>query len=665
LIANFFDGRSLMYARLHCAVLLILLTKCFVAAPAQTNWTAVGPSAIQWPGIPAAAGKLNAIVVNNANTAVMYAAGGAGNQGPNTEAGIFKTVNGGTSWTHADVGLTDHVVDALWLDQANPKTLLAGTELTGIFRSTDGGGQWNPVKTGALGSTSAFLQVGTTLYAATAQGIASSPDNGATWSIIKNTAPAAAKAIVAGGSLIYVGLNNGQVLINSSGVWTSSSPSANPVSSIAINPSNAQYAFVAEWGNNPNPGVYVTQNAGATPWNLLNTSPCNGAVQVLAFDSNSTLYAGCNFSAWKSTSLGANWTPMPSASFDIRVIIPDFAGKPGNIAIGSDQGLFLSKDGGNTWQSLNGNIKSSILTGLAVHGSTILTAAQDFETVSSLNGGKSWTNGGSGALGEDGSVLFNPGNYKYAYFFTTSGFDYSTDGGKTFTFASQLPATEFPQYSGDGDLIAVDAKNPSTMYVAAVDGVFKSTDWGVDWTLQAAWPITAPVMVAVDPTNSTKIFVGQQNGTLMVSTNGGAPGSWSTSTLGCTNCGAPISAAVNPSNPLTVLIGMSAGPPNGGILVSSDGGMTFALADSGIAPGTYGCEAGAVPHIRFDPSGSGLVAAATNTGLYTSTNLGGTWPWSNISGNAIPQCFTDLVWSGKQLYVSTGGEGVLHMPWPN
>ncbi len=648
-----------MNSRLHCVVLTIVPTLLFIVAQAQTNWTAIGPYAVSWPGLPPAAGKLGAFVVNNANPVVMYAAGGA--TGPNTATGVFKTTNGGTTWAHANVGLTDHVVDSLWLDQANPKTLLAGTEITGIFRSTDGGAKWNSVA--AFGSTPAFLQVGSTLYAATTQGVAESTDNGASWKVVENTAPAAVKSLAAEGGYIYAGLNNGQVLVYSSGAWTSYPPvSGNPALFIAINPSNALNAFVVEWGNNPNPGVYVTQNSGQS-WNLLSTAPCGGAVQPLTFDSKSTLYAGCNFTAWQSTNYGATWTPLPSASFDIRLIVPDFVGVSGNIAIGSDQGLFLSKDAGNTWSSLNGNVKSSILTGLAVHGSTILTATQDFETVSSLDGGKTWTNGGSGALGEDGTVLFNTGNFKYAYFFTTSGFDYSTDGGKTFTQPSQLPGNEFPQYSQDGDLIAVDTKNPSTLYVAAVDGVFKSTDWGVTWTLQTAWPVTSPVMVAVDPTNSSKIFVGQQNGALMVSTNGGASGSWSTSTLGCTSCGAPISAAVNPANPKTVLIGMSQAPPNGGILVSSDGGTSFTLAISGLGTGTYECEAGAVPHIRFDPSGSGLVLAATNNGLYSSSNLGGTW--SDISGNAVPQCLTDLVWSGKTLYVSTGGEGVLRTHFPN
>jgi hypothetical protein len=52
----------------------------------------------------------------------MYAAGGVGpgNSGPYTETGIYKITNGGSSWTQGNAGLTDPVVDALWISQASP-----------------------------------------------------------------------------------------------------------------------------------------------------------------------------------------------------------------------------------------------------------------------------------------------------------------------------------------------------------------------------------------------------------------------------------------------------------------------------------------------------------------------------------------------------------------
>jgi uncharacterized repeat protein (TIGR03803 family) len=628
-------------------------------------WARIGPDVIQRPGFLSAAGKLQALVVDNANPAVMYAAGGIGpgNSGPSTEAGIYKTTNGGTSWAQSNAGLTDHVVDALWLDQSNPNTILAGTNTLGIFISTNAGATWKLEE--QFGATTAFLQVGTTLYASTAEGIASSSNSGTSWSIAEPTT-SPVRALAAGGGLIYAGLDNGQVLVYSSGTWTTTTPTTDATAwSIAVNPGNPQNAFVVDWNGYTSPSLYVTQNAGSNWATVTSTTNCpssvnNAPAQVVAWDfDNGILYAGCDFYMSQSLDNGNTWTQITGANWDVRLIVTDFASLPGNLAAGTDQGLYLSKNQGSTWQSINGNITSSILFALAVKGATILTAAQDFSPISTFDGGKTWSNLESGAaVGEAGTVVINPGNTKYAYFFTTSGFYYSTNGGQTFTFDSALPSAQFPQTAGNGDLVAVDTQNPSTVYVAAVSGVYKSTNWGISWTLQSTWP-SQPVMVGVDPANSNNIFVGQQNGTLMISHNGGT--TWTASSLACTNCGSPVSLAVDPSNSQNMLIGMSLAPSN--ILVSTNGGSsfvkTFPIPTSAVS--TNLCQAGAVPHLHFDPSGSGIVAAATNSGAYTSSNLGTTW--SNISANAVPYAFTDLVWSGGYLYASTCGEGVLRLPF--
>jgi hypothetical protein len=75
----------------------------------------------------------------------------------------------------------------------------------------------------------------------------------------------------------------------------------------------------------------------------------------------------------------------------------------------------------------------SILTGVAVHGSNILTAVQDFSPILSFNGGSSWQQpewtDANPPAGEDGCVLINPADPNYWYTYTTSGYQYSADAG--------------------------------------------------------------------------------------------------------------------------------------------------------------------------------------------------------------------------------------------
>jgi len=661
------------------------------------NWKAIGPSAIGGSSLPSA-GKLQTFAVSNANPLLMYAAGSTQPATPYTEGGIYKTTNGGSTWAQKNTGLTDPTVNALWLDQSNTNIVLAGTNSAGIFRSTNGGAKWSLAgPAGLMVPTSAFAQVGGTLYAATALGIETSTNTGITWSLLEPTSNAVL-TLAAEGGMIYAGLNDEQVIIRSaSGQWTITCP-PNPtgcpangtVMSIAINPTNPQNAFVVEWTGYKSPDIYVTQNAGGT-WTALSDlancplGPIGGQqAQALAFESvSATLYAGCDQYSngnqspiWLSSDFGSSWSQLTSdGAWDVRLIGTDVEGAAGNIVIGSDQGLYLSSNNGTTWQSLNGNITSSILYGVAVAGATILTTAQDYGPINSFNSGATWSSGEQPGLyaGEGGAVIFNPANPSYAYFFA-GGFFYSTDGGQTFTGVAALPGSEF---TGGNDTIAVDPNSASTLYVAAVSGVYQSTDWGVSWTLESSWPFgpTAPVAntpltVAVSPANSQTIFVGANNpiqctggnSLLCYTTDSGS--SWQASNLPG-NCGSPVAIAIDPANPQIILVAMNGTPIlSCGILRSTDGGTNFSAStgvSQSLSPRQQGCNTSNIPSLQVDPGTSGAVAAATPAGVYISTDFG--LNWTSIRGNTVPLSVTEAIWSGGYLYESTCGEGVLRMPF--
>jgi hypothetical protein len=65
-------------------------------------------------------------------------------------------------------------MDALAIDPATPTTLYAGTEYGGVFKSTNGGGNWGAFNTGLTATPVWALatdpQTPTTLYAGTSGG---------------------------------------------------------------------------------------------------------------------------------------------------------------------------------------------------------------------------------------------------------------------------------------------------------------------------------------------------------------------------------------------------------------------------------------------------------------------------------------------------------------
>jgi hypothetical protein len=613
------------------------------------QWQAIGPSVIPFGSGPPGAGKLNAFAVDFANPQVMYAGGGAGqaSSGPYAESGIFKTTDGGNTWTNINTGLTDPMVDVLWLDQTNPDILLAGTWFGGIFRSTDAGAHWQ-VQTN-LGSTTAFLQVDQALYAATASGVVESTDDGETWTLIEATS-APVRALAASGNSLYAGLESGDVLFQSSpsSSWqlVLSDP-GHSVNSLSTDPTFAQTAYVVEW-TNYYPDLLVTTNYGGS-WTMLypqdnSNAQFHNAAQVVAIDSSGVIYAGFDEILYISTNHGATWSVVPGEHWDTRFVLP-WPGQSGKFVVGSDQGLYVTSNGGNTWTGLNGNIKSSLITGLAVSGSTILTAVQDYGPLASYNGGTSWQPI-SGC--EDGYMRFNPGNSGYAYAYTTCGFQYSTDGGYTFNSVSAIQFI----FNGGHNMIGVDTMNPSTVYVVAANGIFKSVNWGVSWA-SLPWSFTNPSLVVVSPVDSQTIFVGAQGPELYITHNGGT--TWTTNNLAGV-AGYPYALDIDSNNTNIVELGMTWG----GILFSTNGGSTFTGNNSGLnmvaasLSGTY------VWALGFNPTSSnGMAALATANGIYLSATPGA--PWTDVSGNAIPKLFTDLTWVGGDLYASTYGEGVIRL----
>lgn len=647
------------------------------------TWTSIGPRHVYTSFLSGTygAGQISAIAVNNSNPSTIYA-GCSGWFGPASATGIYKTTNGGLNWTPSNTGLSDPAVTAIWLNQSNPNVLVAGTLNTGLFRSTDAGTTWKAISSG-FGPTTAFLQVGSSLYAGTSQGIAVSQDEGQSWSLSVTT-PAWVQSLTASGTYIYAGRGDGVVMAKSAtgANWVSSQPLAfNGNNSLSADPANPLHAIVVEQGYYQNPDVWETQDGGNS-WQSYN--PLQWAIQYAAFDpsdqSGKTVYAGADYAFTGSTDAGSTWTQLTSAG-DLRVIDPKFGGTSGLTVAGSDQGIFSSHDGGNNWTSLNGDLSTSLTYWLDMSGQTLVVAMQDYSMISSFDGGTTWTNSQSAntPCGEGGLVLINPGNPQFVYNYNPAcGFWTSSDGGMNYqSLNAYLDAPQYP--CCNAQVIAVDPQSPAHVYVAAQawtdstgtarpQGIFESTDYGMTFAIK--WPASQlPALIAFDPTNNKNIFLGQQDGTLEVSHDGG--NTWTSTMLGGSGTSNepvaswPVSLSVNPTNPAFVMVGMS-GPPqqtDGGVLISSDGGNTFSSASTGLGPNPL-----LYPQpwpdplfvVGYDSGGSGLAAAARWDGIYLSSDNG--THWVSAQGNAIPINFTDLKWGNGNLYATTFGQGVVQLP---
>ena len=83
---------------------------------------------------------ITTLAIDPATPTTLYA-------GTNSD-GMFKSTNGGGNWSAVNTGLTATGVHTLAIDPTTPTTLYAGTYGGGVFKSTNGGGNWSAVNTG-------------------------------------------------------------------------------------------------------------------------------------------------------------------------------------------------------------------------------------------------------------------------------------------------------------------------------------------------------------------------------------------------------------------------------------------------------------------------------------------------------------------------------------
>ena len=91
-----------------------------------------------WKSIGPEGGDVRALAIDPQTPTTVYAGIWGG--------GVFKSTNGGASWSAINNGLTENV-KVLAIDPQTPSTVYAGTEY-GVFKTTNGGANWNAINNG-------------------------------------------------------------------------------------------------------------------------------------------------------------------------------------------------------------------------------------------------------------------------------------------------------------------------------------------------------------------------------------------------------------------------------------------------------------------------------------------------------------------------------------
>jgi photosystem II stability/assembly factor-like uncharacterized protein len=196
-------------------------------------------------GIPDGYRRVYDLAVHPSNPNIVYAA--------IRGRGVYKTIDGGQTWVEKNNGLISLNISTLAIDPNNPQVIYAGTiDGVGVLKSTNGGDTWSPSSRGMELVCPSFLQpIGRAV-----QGFSPErPD----MTVLRNL------------NRLYA-LN-----------WPWST-----IGDIVVDPSDSQTIYVADWTN----GVYKSIDGGAS-WVRINEGLTMRAVMSLDIsDDGSVLYAG-------------------------------------------------------------------------------------------------------------------------------------------------------------------------------------------------------------------------------------------------------------------------------------------------------------------------------------------------------------------------------------
>ena len=510
-----------------------------VVAERDVEWTIVYPPTTDEN--PEQAVTVFAVGFSPSMPGVAYAVDGLGN--------ILKSHDGGDTWQAVgwlEVGFGVSLV----VDPGDPDTLYVGTG-TGVFKSTDGGQNWQQVL--PEGGMNLAIAPGApdSVFAAGDSGIFKSTDDGETW---RRTMDRHANSVqVAPGSprVVYAGTPEG-VLKSSDGgeTWVNRNLGIgySSVGALAVHPGEQNTVIAGsspgELNSIQGEGIYKTIDGGLS-WVRKGSEFIDvDVVQVAVDPSNpNVVYAGtrCSRGVYRTDDGGASWAflsqgPRWAAHYTMRI-----ATAAGSIVwlTGAD-GLEGSNDGGQTWPLAADELERHF-HGIAIspHDSRLIFAGTAGDAppgttyypgariLRSTDGGRSWDEVGSGfPSGADTNIhdiIFDPFDPKVVYVATTSheasitvGIYKSTDGGETWMPANNGLAEDLG--SMDVHEIVASPTTPGLLYAGTRAGVYRSTDGGGSW---ASTGFSEGVRsLLIDPTDPSSLYAGTDAG-LFWSADGG------------------------------------------------------------------------------------------------------------------------------------------------
>jgi hypothetical protein len=688
------------------------VSRAVVGKPAASipsgAWQPLGPAPIGPPFLAGGgfyggvnSGRVTGLVVISAGAlagrVVVGTAGG----------GIWTSDDGGTVWTPRTDAVADLAIGSVTVDPSNANHLIAGTGEAnqsgdcfpgaGILASTDGGTSWALQNPGGVFTGLDVAEVAIDpsdsnhQFAATNGGLYVTSNGGTSWA--KPADPSYGSvdgnitAVVIDPTTtanVYIGGGAATVAKSADGgtTWGAAnagiaSPGSFAFTALAMADSSPSTLYASIGSFNNAVAVYKS-TSGASSWSHLTATPDftgqayaygGGSGEqgwydnVLAIDpTNANHVLAGGISLVETTTGGSSWGDVNGQSFfggGTNKIHPDqhalaFAAD-GTVWVGDDGGMYHYTPSSGAVVNANGNLNiTQFYYGFNEVGGALVAGSQDNGTATTSSSSlAAWT----GVFSGDGGPSAITPNQPATQFIQANQHLYVTTDG----FASSLTDITPPALGlfTPPMIVVPNTGSPSspTVFYGGPD-LYRTTNptsGSPTWTQVTAVGSSFVTAIAASPTNSQVVYVGFEDGTIEVSTDGGVTFS-------------PVAAV---STPETFVTGLSVDPSNPDAVTASfsynDTRYRIGLPhvqqyvwSASPGSGTWTTITGsglpaAVSRVVYD---NGALVAATDAGVYaTSAPAGSSTVWTAVGAGLPNVQVQDLYVDSSGLYIVTHGRG--------
>jgi photosystem II stability/assembly factor-like uncharacterized protein len=547
--------------------------------------------------------------------------------------GLFETYDAGVTWK-ANPAFSGISVRGLAADRVNPAHLVAGST-EGVFESSDSGEHWRRIselensELQGISSVAIDSNSPETIYAGTTHLAWKTRDQGRTWLPIH------------------------QGMIDDSDVFF-----------IDPDPNTPEHVLAGACS-----GGYASTSGGSV-WHRMNgiSEQCR-RTHVIRVDPrrSSTIYVGTTCGLFKSSDNGRSWFQHTSQQLNSLIFNPEL---PTTFYMAlQDDGISVSEDGGNSFQSLNEGFVARDISDLTTSGDHLFAigTAEGSSTVLfvSDDDGDTWRGGPVKALeGIHLRTLASDVSAKGVLFAADSNRIFkSKDGGHQWTMvwpdsvmnrctSGDIRSSECEQES-DGQrkltrinrLVSVRVQSSGEVLAATDEGLLISLDQGLTWESTLRGMECEDIYVS--PDSSGPIFVRTAKA-LYVSTSAGR--NWTAASTPVTSSEINEVAVPPHVSGLPILAATMQG-----IIASNDEGHTWVLRRNG-APMS------SIDSIVFDAALPRDAYAVGFNRLYRSTDGGVSWTATPSNFDAITRIrrlWLPVVRGRNQLLATTDSLGIL------